>query len=146
MRVFSTGEVAERLGVSAASVRRILAAYERVSGEPLPRDKRGEWAVPEEVMAHLEAAHALVRERRLPWDVALAAVLGKDAPPPTLARKEDLAVLEELLNRLKVLEEENRALRILVEEQAKVLERVARALEEGEGRKRKRPWWRFWGP
>lgn len=144
MRVLSTGEVAERLGVSPASVRRVLTAYERVSGEALPRDKRGEWLLPEGVMAHLEAAHVLVRERRLPWDVALGVALGKNASP-TLARKEDPALLEEVLARIRALEEENRALRNLLEEQREVLKRLVRALEEGEDKgAKKRPRWRFW--
>jgi len=139
VRVLSTHEVAERLGVSPASVRRILAAYERVSEEGLPRDKRGEWVVPEGVMGHLEVAHALVRERRLPWGVALAMALGKDAPPPPLARRGEL---EEVLARLYALEKEHRALRALLEEQTALLKRLTHALEAA---KRKRPWWRFWG-
>ena len=137
MRVFSTEEVAQALGVSPASARRVLSAYERVSGAPLPRDKRGEWAVPEGAMAHLEAARTLVRERHLSWEAALGAVLGKEASLPLPARREELS---EVLNRLKALEEENRALRSALEEQTALLKRLAQALERP-----RHPWWRFWG-
>jgi len=137
MRVFSAEEVARALGISPPSARRVLAAYERVSGAPLPRDKRGEWAVPEGAMAHLGAAHALVRERHIPWEVALGVVLGKEASPPLPARRGELS---EVLNRLKALEEQNQTLKAALEEQTALLQRLVQALERP-----RRPWWRFWG-
>ena len=88
-------------------------------------------------MAHLEAARTLVRERHLSWEAALGAVLGKEASLPLPARREELS---EVLNRLKALEEENRALRAALEEQTALLKRLAQALERP-----RHPWWRFWG-
>lgn len=61
-RVYASGDVADRLGVSGQRVRQLAAVYEGVRGD-LPRNRRGRvW--PEAVVEELERAHAAVAEGR----------------------------------------------------------------------------------
>lgn len=126
--VYTPGDVARRLGISAQALRRLAAGYERVMGE-LPRDERGRlWPAP--AVVRLEAARNTVRAGRYASvEQALSAGEGSEgveAPPvPARPGAGDMAALTELVaelrglresvdgmsERLEALERENRELR-----------------------------------
>lgn len=118
-RIYSPGDVAERLGISSQRLRQLAAVFERVHGD-LPRDERGARVWPEEGVEALELARELVQEGRA---VGLEAALrGEPAPvgapdktPATKPAAGDVAALAELVEELRTLreavEEQNRLLR-----------------------------------
>ncbi len=127
-RVYEPKDVAARLGMSVAGLRRLAHQYERVHGE-LPANERGRlW--PEEAVEALEMARDAVRTgRAVSVESALRAAAspdGMDAPStPVRPSQGDMVALTELLvelralresvdgmsKRLANLEDENRALR-----------------------------------
>jgi hypothetical protein len=125
-RIYSPGDVAERLGVSDQRLRQLAAVFERVRGE-LPRDDRRARVWPEESVEELEKARAAVQERRATGvEAALrgeVAPVGVEAPkPPARTVTGDIAALAELV-------EELRGLREAVEEQNRLLRDQGERLE-----------------
>ncbi len=122
-RVYEAGDVAERLGLSGAGLRRLAPIYERVMGN-LPRDRRGGRLWTSEAMGRLERARDMVRGGRAPSvEAALRfEVTGDDVdlyPPPRRPVEANLvALLEEL-----------RGLRAAVEHQNHLLEEQGRRLD-----------------
>lgn len=116
-RVFEPRDVAARLGMSVAGLRRLAHAYERVHGE-LPRDERGRlW--PEEAVEELERARNVVRSgRSVSVEAALQGAIlpegSEGQATPTRPGAGDLVALAELL-------EELRGLREAVEQQNELL-------------------------
>ncbi len=132
--VYGPADVATRLAVSSAGLRRLAAVYERVHGE-LGRDPRHGRLWPQEAVERLERARGMVRDgQAVSVEAALTSLTfgepGADDPePPALARApeeqdRDRALgavvselralrwaVEELNQRLHALEEENRQLR-----------------------------------
>ena len=132
--VYGPGDVATRLGVSSAGLRRLAVLYERVYGQ-LGRDPRQGRVWPQEAVERLERARAKVRAgQAVSIEAALNSLTlgepGAEVPePPELAQASEeqdrdralgavvgelralrLAV-EEQNHRLHALEEENRQLR-----------------------------------
>lgn len=122
-RVYSPGEVAERMGVSGQRLRQLAAAYERVRGE-LPRNDQGRlW--PEPAVEDLEGAREAVRDGRAAG--LEAALRGEVAPegdetstPAVSPVAGDIAGVAELVGELRALreavEDQNRKVEELVEE------------------------------
>jgi hypothetical protein len=135
-RVYSPGDVANRMGISGQRLRQLARSYEHVHGE-LPRDERGRvW--PEEAVEDLERARELVRTGRAGGiEQALRDELtpeGEEARPATRnppvgdiaavagelramreAIEEQNRIMEAMASRLEDLERENRRLREIVE-------------------------------
>ena len=132
--VYGPGDVATRLGVSSAGLRRLAVVYERVYGQ-LGRDPRQGRVWPQEAVERLERARAMIRAgQAVSIEAALNSLTfgepGADVvEPPALAQAPEeqdrdralgavvgelralrLAV-EEQNHRLHALEEENRQLR-----------------------------------
>ncbi|AEB11628.1 MerR family transcriptional regulator [Marinithermus hydrothermalis] len=111
----SPAQAAERLGISAAQLRKYAPIYEERFGT-LPRDARGRRVYPQEAVARLEAARALIREGKAESIRAaleqLSAAQAWEGEDPVLA---ELRRIRELLEvhqrRLARLEEETRGLR-----------------------------------
>lgn len=122
-RIYHPGDVATRLGISGAGLRRLAAAYERAMGE-LPRDERGRvW--PEDAIERLERARAAVQEgQAVSVEGALRADDGEGGPDlPATPRRGFYgnagpaeAILEELRGLRNAVEENNRRLAAMEEE------------------------------
>jgi hypothetical protein len=132
--VYGPADVATRLAVSSAGLRRLAAVYERVHGE-LGRDPRHGRLWPQEAVERLERARGMVRDgQAVSVEAALTSLTfgeprADDPEPPALARApeeqdRDRALgavvselralrwaVEEQNQRLHALEEENRQLR-----------------------------------
>ena len=138
---YTPAVAAETLGVGRSTLRRWGTLYERVVA-PLPRDVRGGRLWTEEALALLAEAKRLSEESRIPMEAALKQVAEGAARTSRQLRPKSaspvLDALNELNQRLAVLEEELRALR---QENAN-LKALLKALEPP---RRRRPWWRFWG-
>ncbi len=122
-RVYSPGDVAERVGISGQRLRQLARSYERVRGD-LPRDERGRvW--PEEAVEELERARELVRIGRAGGiEQALRGELlpeGEETQPATRnpSASDIAAVAGEL-----------RAMREAIEEQNRILESMASRMED----------------
>lgn len=124
-RVYEPRDVAARLGMSVAGLRRLAHAYERVHGE-LPRDERGRvW--PEEAIEAIEDARNVVRSgRAVSVEAALRGAISPEVSEvlatPARRGEGDLAALVDELRalresidgmseRLAAVERENRELR-----------------------------------
>lgn len=131
-RIYTPGDVAERLGVSDQRLRQLAVVFERVHGE-LPRHQRARvWT--EESIEELERAREAVQDGRAPG--VEAALRGEITParidgPETPARPGagDIAALAELV-------EEMRGLREAVEEQNRLLRDQGERLEALESENR----------
>ncbi len=116
----SPAQVAERLGISAAQLRKYAPIYEELFG-PLPRDARGRRVYPQEAVARLEAARARIQEGRAESIRAALAQLEEALTPAGTADSilEELrrirAVLEAYRERLERLERESREVREALE-------------------------------
>lgn len=125
-RVYTPGDVAERIGISGQRLRQLARSYEHVRGE-LPRDERGRmW--PEEAVEELERARELVRIGRAGGiEQALRGELtteGEEVHPPTRnPPASDIAAVAELTGEL-------RALRQAVEEQNRLMGAMVSRLED----------------
>ncbi len=120
-QVYEPKDVAARLRMSVAGLRRLEHQYERVHGE-LPTNERGRlW--PEEAVEAMEEARAIVRSgRAVSVEAALRGAIspeGVEVPPvPPRPAAGDLAALAEEVRALRgAVEEQNRLLREVVEEQ-----------------------------
>ncbi len=155
-------QVAERLGISTAMLRRHVASYEKVFG-PLYKDKRDGRLYSREVADRLEAGLALYHAQRVTSvEEGLRRIaVGDESAADTLevARADDpmMMLLEELRHLREATERQNE----LLEEQAARLDRLEgenRAMREalpppqpdtpGVGdaaQQPKRQWWRRWG-
>ena len=124
MDILTPGEVAEYLGVSAPTVRRMAKAYELVYG-PLPRDVRSHRAWSLDAVQRVQIAHGAVSTGRVTsLEAALQMVRdGLDLPVPTVLPVQH-DVLAELLA-------EVRGLRALAEAQGRELVALRSAMTEG---------------
>ncbi len=129
-RVYTPGDVAERLGISGQRLRQLARSYEHVRGE-LPRDERGRvW--PEEAVEDLVRARELVRRGRAGGiEQALRGELvpeGTEAPPANRnpSAGDIAAVADEL-----------RAMREAIEAQNRIMEAMAKRLEDLERENRR---------
>ncbi len=130
-RVYTPGDVAERMGISGQRLRQLARSYEHVRGE-LPRDERGRvW--PEEAVEELERARELVRAGRARGiEQALRGELilekEEEAQPATrnLSAGDIAAVAGEL-----------RAMREAIEEQNRIMEVMTTRLEDLEHENRR---------
>lgn len=110
----TTGEVAQHLGLSPASVRRIAQQYEAVFGD-LPRDEQARRLWPLEAVRRVQVAHqALGSGRVTSLTQALELVRDGEELPQQVTLPVERDVLDELLR-------EVRALRALSEAQAREL-------------------------
>ena len=107
-------EVAETLGLSAPTVRRLGAAWERAFGVELPRDRRGARRWPPEALGHIEAAQEALKARRVTSLERGLALAAHGAGRPDLAEHEPPASLAEVLAELRALRGEVGELRGLV--------------------------------
>jgi hypothetical protein len=147
--VYGPADVATRLGVSSAGLRRLAAVYERVYGE-LARDPRHGRVWPQEAVERLERARGMVRAgQAVSVEAALNSLAfgepGADDPEPTaLARAPEEqdrdhalgAVVGELRALRWAVEEQNRRLHALEEEN-----RQLRASLPPPGAGPVPPWW-----
>lgn len=107
--VYSSQEVATRLGLSDRQVRRVAAIYEGVHG-PLGRDNHRARLFTSEVLEALEAAQQQVSEGRAgSLEAALVAARDGELPAPVPSRVDVLAVFEDRLARVESLLLEERA-------------------------------------
>lgn len=133
-RVYTPGDVAERMGISGQRLRQLARSYERVHGD-LPRDERGRvW--PEEDIEELERARELVRYGRAGGiEQALRGDLmpegSGDRPATREPGADDIAAVAHLAGELGALreavEEQNRIMLSMVE-RLEALERENREL------------------
>lgn len=122
MTQYAPGEVAELLGVSASSVRRMAATFESVMG-PLPRSNgpTGPRVWPIEAFRQLEAAHrALTGSGGMVTSLEHALTLIRDGSNLPV-RAEQLDVQDRMPDTLADLLAEVRALRALAEAQGREL-------------------------
>lgn len=128
--VYAPADVAARLGVSGAGLRRLAVVYERVHGV-LGRDPRLGRVWPQEAVERLERARKIVRTgRAMSVETALALLASGEVDPnysqqrPTLGESHSVSsqdqVLEGLMGELRALrqavEEQNRHLYVLEQE------------------------------
>lgn len=155
-------QVAERLGISTAMLRRHVASYEKVFGELLKSKRDGRYYT-REVSDRLEAALELYHAQRVPSvEEGLRRIAAGDANiDATLeqARAEDpMTLLLEELQRLRQATERQNELLLDQNSRLDRLETENRALREAlpapqqstpegsaEIQGQKRPWWRRWG-
>lgn len=118
-RVYSAGDVARRLGVSSAGLRRLAGIYEGVYGK-LPRDPRAGRVWDDQAIERLAAARELVeRGRAASVEAALRGqerTVLEEATPAQPGRVEELlegliGEVRELRASVERLEDENRELR-----------------------------------
>jgi hypothetical protein len=147
--VYGPGDVATRLGVSSAGLRRLAVVYERVYGQ-LGRDPRQGRVWPQEAVERLERARAMVRAgQAVSIEAALNSLTfgepGTDAPDPSaLAQAPEeqdrnyalVAVVGELRALRLAVEEQNQRLHALEEEN-----RQLRASLPPPGSGQVPPWW-----
>jgi hypothetical protein len=147
--VYGPADVAARLGVSSAGLRRLAAVYERVHGE-LGRDPRHGRMWPQEAVERLERARGMVRAgQAVSVEAALNSLTpgepgANDPEPPALARAPDAhdqdrvlgAVVGELRSLRSAIDEQNRLLRALEAEN-----RQLRATLPPPGGGQMPPWW-----
>lgn len=162
----STEEVAARLGITPAGLRRLADIYGEVY-EPLQRDtyynNRRLWTL--EAVERLEAARALVQADRARSIKAALLMLqsGVETPQDALALSSKevskdpllLAVLEHVQRLESRMEAMQRQLQAPKEDRnptaelermnAYLLGELERRRLENEAKKEPRPWWRFWG-
>lgn len=153
-------QVAERLGISTAMLRRHVASYESVFGKLLTSKRDGRFYT-QEVVERLESALALYRAQRVPSveegfrrlatgaESATEALEIARAADPMTQLIEELRLLREATERqnellqaqaerLTALEVENRAIREALPPSQPSTPEVEAALP-------RRPWWRVWG-
>ncbi len=124
-RVYAPRDVAARLGISVAGLRRLAVQYERTFGD-LPRDERGRlW--PEDAVERLEAAHDLVRAGHAVSTEA--ALRGRVEWGPPVGIGAEPAATGGIRDPKDAAARELRTLRWAIEEQNRIMEGVARALE-----------------
>jgi hypothetical protein len=147
--VYGPGDVATRLGVSSAGLRRLAAVYERVYGQ-LGRDPRQGRVWPQEAVERLERARAMIRAgQAVSIEAALNSLTlgesGTDVPeasalaqaPEEQDRNHALgAVVGELRALRLAVEEQNQRLHALEEEN-----RQLRASLPPPGSGQVPPWW-----
>ncbi len=114
--LYTPAQVSERLGLTAGMVRRYGIAYEAVTGEELPRDKKSRARLyDEQALGILEQARAVVKENpNLSAEDAVRACLGL-VTAPTVPTMPALAV-GEVLSLLRAQSEAIHALRGEVQE------------------------------
>lgn len=149
-------QVAERLGISTAMLRRHVASYEKVFGT-IYKDKRDGRLYSREVSERLEGAMALYHAQQVPSvEEGLRRIAVGDANlGATLERAREGDPMTQLL-------EELRLLRVATERQNELLEAQAERLDALEGKNRalrealpnpqpegkptpSRAWWKLWG-
>lgn len=122
--VYGPKDAAARLGIGVTGLRRLAVTYERVRGE-LPRDERGRlW--PEDSIAELEDARAAVRAGKstsveMALRGAVSEMPSQEVQEPAEPYPQD-PVLEELRALRAAVEEQNRRVEELVEENRRLRE------------------------
>ena len=141
--VYPPADVARRLGISGAGLRRLAQGYERVF-RPLPRDPKHGRLWPEGAVRHMEAARAMVGAGRATSVEAALDVLAcgdesEKVPGPCNPYEDSMEVLVQVLRALRLnMESQHRRLASL-EAHVRVLQAQ---LEESGPDGRSRPWWR----
>ena len=141
--VYPPADVARRLGISGAGLRRLAQGYERVF-RPLPRDPKHGRLWPEAAVQHMEAARAMVGAgKAVSVEAALDALAHGNHTGKALGTRNPYE------DSMEVLVQVLRALRLNLEHQQQRLAtletdvRVLRAhLEEPWPTGAVRPWWR----
>jgi hypothetical protein len=164
--LYTPAQVADRLGLTAGMVRRYGLAYEAVTGEGLPRDKKNRARLyDEQALGILEQARGIVKENpNLSAEDAVRACLGIMTTPtapvmPSVAMSEVLGLLRAQGEGLRALRAEVQGLKEQLalpsspRSDGEFLGDLERrnAYLEGELRRRdeqpqaRRTWWKMWG-